>query len=119
MLEHFRINIFKPSQKNAVTCCKITEEYCNFTAKFKFITAKSRKNMEKKKLISKKALTVDAEERAFQAVQKQSDEKERKVQRITVDMPIYLYDQLKGETEKKGYSITGFMLALVRKHFEE
>jgi hypothetical protein len=75
--------------------------------------------MEKKKLISKKASTAEAEEKALKAVQKQSDAQERKVQRITVDMPIYLYDQMKGETEKKGYSITGFMLALVRKHFEE
>lgn len=75
--------------------------------------------MEKKKLISKKALTVEAEEKALKTVRKQDDEKEKKVQRITVDMPIYLYDQVKGETETKGYSITGFMLALVRKHFEE
>ena len=75
--------------------------------------------MEKTKLISKKALTVEAEEKALKAVRKQADEKDRKVQRITVDMPIYLYEQMKGETEKKGYSITGFMLALVRKHFEE
>ncbi len=75
--------------------------------------------MEKKVLISKKALTAEAEEKALKAVRKQDDDKERKVQRITVDMPVYLYDQVKGETEKKGYSITGFMLALVRKHFEE
>jgi hypothetical protein len=75
--------------------------------------------MEKKKLISKKASTAEAEEKALKAVQKQADAQERKVQRITVDMPVYLYDLMKGETEKKGYSITGFMLALVRKHFEE
>jgi hypothetical protein len=73
--------------------------------------------MEKKKLISKKSMTAEMEEKALQEVRKL--DKTKKVQRITVDMPVYLYDQLKTETEKKGYSITGFMLALVRKHFEE
>lgn len=73
--------------------------------------------MEKKKLVSKKSMIVDAEEKALQEVRKL--DKTKKVQRITVDMPVYLYEKMKNETEKKGYSITGFMLALVRKHFEE
>jgi hypothetical protein len=73
--------------------------------------------MEKKKLVSKKSIIVQAEEKALQEVRKL--DKTKKVQRITVDMPVYLYDRLKDETEKKGYSITGFMLSLVRKHFEE
>jgi hypothetical protein len=73
--------------------------------------------MEKKKLVSKKSMIVEAEEKALQEVRKM--DKTKKVQRITVDMPVYLYDKLKDETEKKGYSITGFMLSLVRKHFED
>ena len=71
--------------------------------------------MEKKKLVSKKSL--EAEEKALLAM-KQIDS-QKKVQRITIDMPIFLYDRIKEETEKKGYSITGFMLSLVRKHFDE
>ena len=71
--------------------------------------------MEKKKLVSKKAL--EAEEKALQAIKQMDSQK--KVQRITIDMPIFLYDRIKEETEKKGYSLTGFMLSLVRKHFDE
>lgn len=71
--------------------------------------------MEKKKLVSKKAL--EAEEKALLAIKQ--IEGQKKVQRITIDMPIFLYDRIKEETEKKGYSITGFMLSLVRKHFDE
>lgn len=71
--------------------------------------------MEKKKLVSKKSL--EAEEKALQAIKQMENQK--KVQRITIDMPIFLYDRVKEETEKKGYSITGFMLSLVRKHFDE
>lgn len=73
--------------------------------------------MEKKKLVSKKSMIVEAEEKALIEVRKL--DKSKKVQRITVDMPVFLYEKLKTETEKKGYSITGFMLALVRKHFDE
>ena len=73
--------------------------------------------MEKKKLVSKKSMTVEAEEKALSEVRKL--DKSKKVQRITVDMPVFLYEKMKTETEKKGYSITGFMLALVRKHFDE
>ena len=71
--------------------------------------------MEKKKLVSKKAL--EAEEKALQVIKQLDNQK--KVQRITIDMPIFLYDRVKEETEKKGYSLTGFMLSLVRKHFDE
>ena len=73
--------------------------------------------MEKKKLVSKKSITVEVEEKALLEVRKL--DKSKKVQRITVDMPVFLYEKMKTETEKKGYSITGFMLALVRKHFDE
>ena len=73
--------------------------------------------MEKKKLVSKKSMTVEAEEKALLEVRKL--DKSKKVQRITVDMPVFLYEKMKTETEKKGYSITGFMLALVRKHFDD
>jgi hypothetical protein len=73
--------------------------------------------VEKKKLVSKKTLTLEAEEKALQEVRK--IESTKKVQRITVDMPVFLYDKMKDETEQKGYSITGFMLSLVRKYFEE
>ena len=53
--------------------------------------------MEKKKLVSKKAL--EAEEKALLAIKQ--IEGQKKVQRITIDMPIFLYDRIKEETEKK------------------
>ena len=89
--------------------------------------------MEKKKLTSKKALAappqppvaaqqktvvdVESEEKALRKM-RQLDNK-KKIQRITVDMPAHLYELIKTETEKKGYSITGFMIALTRKYFGE
>lgn len=88
--------------------------------------------MEKKKLTSKKALAkphqevathnktvvnVEIEEQALRKM-RQLDNR-RKIQRITVDMPAHLYELIKTETEKKGYTITGFMIALTRKYFGE
>lgn len=89
--------------------------------------------MEKKKLTSKKALAnplpepaaaqkknvvnVEVEEQALRKM-RQLDNK-KKIQRITVDMPAHLYELVKTETEKKGYTITGFMIALTRRYFGE
>jgi hypothetical protein len=44
-------------------------------------------------------------------------EKEVKTQRITVDMPIDLYERMKDEVEDRGQTIKGFIVGLVKTHF--
>ena len=44
-----------------------------------------------------------------------SDESKGDVQRITVDMPKYLYDIMKDKMAKKGYSMKTYVVGLVRK----
>jgi hypothetical protein len=40
-----------------------------------------------------------------------------KIQRITVDMPIELYEKMKDEVEDNGQTIKGFIVNLVKFHF--
>lgn len=44
-----------------------------------------------------------------------SDESKGDIQRITVDMPKYLYDIMKDKMSKKGYSMKTYIVGLVRK----
>lgn len=41
----------------------------------------------------------------------------RKVQRVTVDFPKRIYEQMKLETEENGQTLKGFIVGLVRDHF--
>jgi hypothetical protein len=43
------------------------------------------------------------------------DESKGDIQRITVDMPKYLYDIMKDKMSKKGYSMKTYIVGLVRK----
>ena len=63
----------------------------------------------------KKELNAAQQEKALQ--QLQSQDKRKKVQRVTVDFPLYIYDQVKEETENTGQTIKGFIVGLVREHF--
>jgi hypothetical protein len=47
----------------------------------------------------------------------EATEKEAKTQRITVDMPIDLYERMKDEVEDRGQTIKGFIVGLVKTHF--
>jgi hypothetical protein len=44
-----------------------------------------------------------------------SDDSKGDIQRITVDMPKYLYDIMKDKMSKKGYSMKTYIVGLVRK----
>ncbi len=63
----------------------------------------------------KKDLSAVEQEKALQKLQ--SQDKKKKVQRVTVDFPLYIYDQVKLETEDTGQTIKGFIVGLVREHF--
>ena len=46
-------------------------------------------------------------------------EKSGKIQRITVDMPIELYERMKDEVDDNGQTIKGFIVNLVKGHFKK
>ena len=70
---------------------------------------------ERKKIAPKKTMTADDQEKALQSLQKK--DKKKKVQRVTVDFPQYVYEQMKTETEDSGQTLKGFIVGLVREHF--
>jgi uncharacterized protein with NAD-binding domain and iron-sulfur cluster len=49
----------------------------------------------------------------------QDTEKSSKIQRITVDMPLDLYEQMKDEVDDNGQTIKGFVVNLVKAHFRK
>ncbi len=60
-------------------------------------------------------LDARAQEETLRALQAQ--DKKKNVQRVTIDFPQYIYDQIKEETEYSGQTIKGFLVGLVREHF--
>lgn len=44
---------------------------------------------------------------------------EKKTQRFTIDLPQLVYDRMKAETEMNGQTMKGFVLGLIRNHFEQ
>ena len=46
-------------------------------------------------------------------------EKTGKTQRITVDMPLELYERMKDEVDDNGQTIKGFVVNLVKSHFSK
>ena len=48
---------------------------------------------------------------------KKSRQKER-VQRVTIDFPIHVYEAMKEETEENGQTLKGFIVHLVKKKLD-
>ena len=71
------------------------------------------------KITSKKSkdmgLSVEEQESALRQVH-QTD-RTKNIQRFTIDLPVFIYDQMKAETEMTGQTLKGFVLGLVREHF--
>jgi len=62
-----------------------------------------------------KELSLAEQEKALKHLQAQ--DKKKKVQRVTVDFPLFIYEEIKEETENTGQTIKGFIVGLVREHF--
>jgi hypothetical protein len=63
--------------------------------------------------------TVKLQQNTATTVNSSNDtEKSTKIQRITVDMPIDLYERMKNEVDDNGQTIKGFVVNLVRAHFK-
>ena len=71
------------------------------------------------KITSKKSkaaiLSVDQQEAALQQVYQSQTKKATK--RFTIDLPLFIYDQIDEETEMTGQTKKGFVLGLIRDHF--
>jgi hypothetical protein len=62
-------------------------------------------------------MTAEAQEKALQKLQSQSKSAKKKV-RVSVDFPIELYERMKEDTDANGQTHRGFIVSLVRKHYE-
>ena len=60
-------------------------------------------------------LSVDQQEAALQQVYQSETKKTTK--RFTIDLPLFIYDQIAVETEMTGQTKKGFVLGLIRDHF--
>jgi hypothetical protein len=71
--------------------------------------------------VEKEEITVNLQQNIENAVNSSNDTvlavKATKIQRITVDMPIELYEKMKDEVEDNGQTIKGFIVNLVKFHF--
>ena len=63
----------------------------------------------------KKQATATEQEELLRELQK--SDKKKKVHRVTIDFPQFIYDQMKEETELTGQTMKGFLVGLVRDHF--
>ena len=59
--------------------------------------------------------SAEAQEKLLQELHR--EDKKKKVQRVTIDFPQFIYDQIKEETEQTGQTLKGFMVGLVREYF--
>lgn len=65
----------------------------------------------------KKQSSSDVEEQEKLLKDLQKEDKKKNVQRVTIDFPQFMYDQIKEETELTGQTLKGFMVGLVRDYF--
>jgi hypothetical protein len=92
---------------------------------------KTFETMEKKKIQAKPKLNASTQEALLTKLPQNNENavifsidtglttKPAKVQRITVDMPLELYERIKNEVEDNGQTIKGFIVNLVKFYFQK
>ncbi len=74
----------------------------------------------KKTMGKKPTLTPEEQEKIIQAAQQKEEKTEKaKVQRVTVDFPLYIYEKMKNYTDDTGQSLKSFIVGEIRTFFEE
>lgn len=74
----------------------------------------------KKTMGKKPVLTPEEQEKIIQAAQQKEEKTEKaKVQRVTVDFPLYIYEKMKNYTDDTGQSLKSFIVGEIRTFFEE
>jgi len=74
----------------------------------------------RKKITAKKSnsdVSINQQEILLKQLHKKEGKK--KVQRVTVDFPVDLYEKMKAKTEDSGYTLKGFIVSLVKKSLAE
>lgn len=88
---------------------------------------------ERKKISARKKVSVEDQEKMLTALQQKDEEVKKviptkkevkvkppkastKTQRVTVDFPQEMYEEMKEETQMNGQTLRGFVVSLVRKH---
>jgi len=84
---------------------------------------------QRKKISAKKPMSIADQEKVLEQLHKKDavqtktplvqQSKGKKVQRVTVDFPVDIYEQMKEETENKGHTLKWFIVNLVKKHLKE
>jgi hypothetical protein len=72
--------------------------------------------MALKNTMGKKPLSTNVQEKIIQTTQR--EEKKAKVQRVTVDFPLYIYEKMKDYTDDTGQSLKSFIVGEIRTFFE-
>ena len=73
--------------------------------------------MALKNTMGKKPLSTNVQEKIIQSTQR--EDKKAKVQRVTVDFPLYIYEKMKDYTDDTGQSLKSFIVGEIRTFFEE
>ena len=63
-------------------------------------------------------MSAEAQEKALQKL-RSNDKPAKKKVRVSVDFPIELYERMKEDTEANGQTHRGFIVSLVRKHYDK
>ncbi len=74
----------------------------------------------KKTMGKKPVLTPEEQEKIIQDVQRKEEKTEKaKIQRVTVDFPLYIYDKMKSYTDDTGQSLKSFIVGEIRTFFDD
>ncbi len=74
----------------------------------------------KKTMGKKPVLTPEEQEKIIQSAQREEEKTEKaKVQRVTVDFPLYIYDKMKNYTDDTGQSLKSFIVGEIRTFFDD
>lgn len=61
--------------------------------------------------------SIEEQEAALKKLR--SQKKEKKYTRVSVDFPHELYEQMKSDTQRRGQTLKGFIVSLVRDFYEK
>jgi len=81
---------------------------------------KKRSLADRVKTPATKSISAEAQEKALEQLKKGSTpSKTKKKVRVSVDFPEDLYERMKEETEANGQTHRGFVISLVRAHYNK
>ena len=111
-------------QQDTASAVKMEEDKANYPPvqqKAEKTVKKDNKPATTVKVLTNKEDTVIVQQNTEATVKMNTftavPEKTGKIQRITVDMPLELYERMKDQVDDNGQTIKGFIVSLVKQHF--